>query len=122
MPENAQEKSQRVAGQIAAIAAQVKAEEIRILDLRGLTSFTDFFVICTGRSNRQVQAIADAMYRDIRAKGTTPLGMEGYDTAQWILIDLGDVVAHIFYPEARVYYQIEKMWADAPEIPYAEAS
>ncbi len=108
--------------QIAKIAEDFKAEGIRILDLRGLTSFTDFYVICSGRSDRQVQAIADAIVQRLKDAGIRPTGQEGYDTGQWVLIDYADVVVHVFHPEAREFYQIEKFWGDAPEIPFAEAS
>ncbi len=101
---------------IAKIADDFKAEEIRVLDLRGLTSFTDFYVICSGRSDRQVQAIADEIVTRLKKQDIRPVGMEGHQAGQWILIDYNEVVVHIFHPEARQFYQIEKFWGDAPEV------
>jgi ribosome-associated protein len=107
---------------IASIAEAFKADDIRILDLRTLTSYTDYFVVCSGRSNRQVQAIADAIHEDLKTDRILPNGIEGHQAGQWILLDYSDVVVHVFHPEAREFYQIEKMWADAPELSLAEAS
>lgn len=94
----------------------MKADGIAVLDLRKLASFSEFFVICSGASNRQVQAIADQVEREMDKKGVKPIGIEGYEQGQWVLMDYGDVVAHIFYPEAREFYQIEKLWSDAPKL------
>ncbi|MBI2346803.1 MAG: ribosome silencing factor [Deltaproteobacteria bacterium] len=107
------------AQKIAQAAAAIKAEGVTILDLRRLASFSDFFVICHGTSDRQVQAIADAVRERMDALGVRALGVEGYDQAHWILLDYGDVVAHVFYPAAREFYQIEKLWGDAPKIAVA---
>lgn len=101
---------------VAGIVADMKGEDLRVLDLRGLTSFTDCFVICSGQSNRQVQAIAEEVQLRLKAQGLLPLGLEGAAAGQWVLIDYGSVVVHVFYPETRVHYQIEKMWADAPDV------
>ncbi len=111
-----QNDSEQLAQHISEAAAAMKAEGLRILDLRALASFTDFFVVCSGASDRQVQAIADQVQENLRAISRRPIGVEGYDAAQWILLDYGSVVVHIFYPEAREFYQIEKLWADAPEL------
>lgn len=108
--------------QIAKAAADFKAEEIRILDLRGLTSFTEYYVICSGQSDRQVQAIADHIAHQLKAAGLLPVGIEGYEAGQWVLLDYNDVVVHVFHPLAREFYQIEKIWGDAPQIPLAQAS
>lgn len=105
---------------VAGIVADMKGEDLRVLDLHGLTSFTDCFVICSGQSNRQVQAIAEEVQLRVKAQGLLPLGVEGAAAGQWVLIDYGSVVVHVFYPETRVHYQIEKMWADAPEVAWNE--
>lgn len=112
--------STALARRLARIAERMKAEEIQILDLRGLTSFTDCFVVCQGNSNRHVAAIADEIRRELKQERILPLGVEGEDSAQWLLLDYGEVVAHVLLPEARLYYQIEKLWADAPRLEYAD--
>ena len=98
---------------IAQSAYDVKAEAVVCLDLRKLSSFTDYFVIATGRSDRQVQAIADRIEENAAKKHQKPIGVEGYQKGHWILLDFGDVVAHIFYEEARAFYALEKLWGDA---------
>jgi len=97
-------------------ASEKKALDPVVLDLRKLTTFTDFFVIVSGTSDRQVQAIAYAMEEYLKAKKLRPLGVEGQENGHWILLDYGDVVAHVFYQEDREYYQLEKLWADAPRV------
>lgn len=104
------------AKKMAQAAAALKAEDVAVLDLQKLASFSNFFVICSGASNRQVQAIADAVEEAMEQSGARLIGKEGYAQGQWILLDYGDVVAHIFYPAVREFYQIEKLWADAPKI------
>lgn len=101
---------------IAAAVEEMKGEAQTILDLRALTSFTDFFFLCNGSSDRQVQAIAETIVTRLKGHGIIPLGVEGHDSAQWILIDYGAIVVHVFYPPAREFYQIEKFWADAPVV------
>lgn len=111
------------AWEIAARAAQArKAEDIVVLDISVLSSFTDVFLLCTGRSQRQLQAIADAIEDELRAEGWRPLGVEGRRDANWILMDYGDFVIHILTPEARKFYDIERLWRAAPRLPVAEAA
>jgi len=86
------------------------------LNVAELTSFTDLFVICSGRSERQVQAIADGIVEKAKHAGRIPVGVEGYASGRWILIDLGDVVAHAFVPEERQLYRLERLWGDAPVV------
>ncbi len=93
---------------------EMKAEEIVLLDLRGLADFTDYFVICTGTSDVQVKAIADAVVERGKADGQRPLHVEGYDQRKWILIDFVDIVVHVFQPDARQFYGLERLWGDAP--------
>jgi ribosome-associated protein len=97
-------------------ALDVKAEDVVALDLRELSSFADAFVVCTGRSDRQVRAIAEAIEKAAKAAGVPPLGVEGQTEGRWVLIDLDDVIVHVFQPEARAYYDIERLWSDAPRI------
>ncbi len=114
--------SQELAQQILAAALEVKAEDPLVLDLRQLTSFTDFFVIVTGRSDRQVQAISDRIIENIKDKKIKPLGIEGHETGHWVLIDFGAVVVHVFYEETREFYALEKLWSDAPRMAWNEAA
>jgi ribosome-associated protein len=101
------------ARRVAEVAEAKRAEDVVILDLRGLTLVTDYFVICTGTSRVQIRAISEAVVEaldDERPRGIR----EGDADAQWVLLDYGDVVAHVFGPEARAFYRLEKLWADAP--------
>ncbi len=108
-----------LAKRIAKIASDKKAIDILVLDLRKLTSFTEFFVICSGNSDRQVSAIAHAIHEGLKKDhGVMPLGNEGLDSGHWALLDYGDVVTHIFYEEDRQYYQLEKLWFDAPRVAF----
>jgi len=97
-------------------ALEVKAEDVVALDVRELASFADAFVVATGRSDRQVRAIADSIERAMREAGAPVLGVEGYPEGRWVLIDLDDVIVHVFQPEARAHYDIERLWSDAPQI------
>ena len=102
----------------AAVAAALekKAENILVLDLTKGLAFTDFFVICTGTNKRQVQAIADAVQEKMREERVRPLHVEGYNRAQWVLLDYGDFVVHIFQEEPRRFYSLERLWGDAPDV------
>jgi ribosome-associated protein len=105
-----------LARDVANAAAKIKAVDIKILDLRKLTSFTDFFIIASGTSDRHVGAIAESIIMEMKKKNRIPLSVEGTEHAQWIIVDYGDCVAHIFYRMMRDIYAIEKLWADAKEI------
>jgi ribosome-associated protein len=107
--------SAALADRIASIASDRKALDIRVLDLRGVVSYTDFFVICTGNTERQTKAIHDAIYQDLKDDGRLlPRRSEGEREARWILLDYLDCVVHIFTPEARDYYRLEQLWGEAP--------
>lgn len=97
-------------------AAEKKAEDPVALNLRKIASFTDCFVICSGTQSRQTQAICDAILEKLRDKGVRPGHVEGYDRGDWILIDLSDLIIHIFTRETREFYNLERLWGDAPEI------
>jgi ribosome-associated protein len=102
---------------IAAQAAdEKKAREIVVLRLSAITEFTDYFVICTGNSSRQTQAIADAVIEELKKIKTRPLHTEGYNNAEWILIDYGAFVVHIFTEESRSFYDLERLWRDAEKV------
>jgi len=103
--------------QSAALAAdEKKAGNVTVLDLRGLASFTDYFLICHGQSERQVQAIADQVMDSVRDEKLRPLSVEGFRLAEWILIDYGDFVVHVFSESRREFYGLERLWSDAPVI------
>jgi ribosome-associated protein len=94
-----------------------KAERLVALDVRGLTSIADYFIICSGRSSRQVGAIADHIERDLRKKKIHPLSVEGKSEGHWVLMDYGHVIIHVFYQETRNFYDLEGLWVDAKRIP-----
>ena len=97
-------------------AESKKATDIRVLDLRGITSFADFFVICTGANARQIQAIADEVQIRLKQDGELPISVEGYSQAEWVLLDYGDFLVHVFSPTARDYYDLERLWRSAKSI------
>ncbi len=105
----------------ARAADSKKALDLRILDLRGITSFADYFVVCTGGNQRQIQAIADEVLARMKDQGRPALGMEGYDKAEWVLIDYGDLLVHVFSEAARKFYDLERLWRNAKEITLPEA-
>jgi ribosome-associated protein len=117
-------KSARLPAQIehAIGAAEDKqARDLVVLDLRTAAGFTDFFVICSGTNTRQTRAIADAIMEKLGAAGVKPAHLEGYDRSEWILIDYFDFIVHVFAPETRVFYGLERLWgnADRIEVPTA---
>ena len=101
-------------------AEEKKATAIRVLDLREISSFTDYFVICTGANTRQIQAISDAITLKLRHLGELPISQEGYDKADWILLDYGDFLVHIFSQAAREYYDLERLWRNAKDVEVPE--
>ena len=108
--------STALAERIAAIASDRKAIDVRVIDLRDIVSYTDYFVICSGNTERQTKAIHDAIYEDLKHGDDRllPRRSEGATEARWILLDYLDVVTHIFTPEAREYYRLEQLWGEAP--------
>src|SRR3954471_17084661 len=97
-------------------AESKKATDIRVLDLTGVTSFTDYFVICTGSNPKQIQAIADEIGLRLKDRGELPQSIEGYTQAEWILADYGDYLVHIFSEKARAYYDLERLWRTAKNV------
>ena len=93
----------------------LKGIDIRVLDVRGRCSFTDLMIFASGSSDRHVKSLANNVDDKVRENGVRPLGIEGNDQAQanWVLVDLGDIVVHVMLPETREFYQLEKLWADA---------
>ena len=98
-------------------AESKKATDIKVLDLTGITSFADFFVICTGANQRQIQAISDEVSVQLKQQAAElPISLEGYNQADWILADYGDLLIHIFSPKAREYYDLERLWRSAKTV------
>ena len=100
----------------AAAAADKKAADLVILDLREIASFTEYFLICSGTNQRQVQAIADAIDERLRKEKKRPMHIEGYNAAEWILLDYGDFIVHVFSATSRRFYDLERLWRDAKRI------
>lgn len=98
----------------------LKGVDIKVLDVRGKSSFTDILVIAAGNSTRQVKALADHVVEKVKEAGMLPLGTEGEKESNWVLVDLGDVVVHVMLPETRDFYNLEKLWGD--EAPREEGS
>ena len=94
-----------------------KAVDVDVLDLKGICSFTDFFLICSGTSTRHIQAISDAIREDLEQSGVSPAHVEGYRDAEWVLLDYLDFVVHIFSQRARQFYDLERLWKKAVKIP-----
>jgi ribosome-associated protein len=101
---------------IVDIASDKKAVDIVLLRTTEVTSIADYFVICSGRSDRQVQALARAIADDLRDEGIRPLGVEGRGAARWVLLDYGSVIVHLFAPEEREYYGLERLWSNAAQV------
>jgi len=104
---------------LAEAAVEKKARDLVGLDVHQLTSFTDAFLLATGTSDRHVRSVADAVLEVSKEMGRSPLGVEGYDEGRWVLIDLNEVVVHVFQEEVREYYDLERLWGDAPPIELA---
>jgi ribosome-associated protein len=101
---------------IVQIAEDKKAEDILMLDIRALSVIADYFVICTGTSERQVRAIARDLDEQLGKQGITPIHIEGLSDARWVLMDYNTVIVHIFDPVTRDYYRLDKLWAEAPRV------
>jgi ribosome-associated protein len=97
-------------------ALDKKALDVVVLDLRNTPAFTDFFVLCSGQNHRQVKAIADAVEEALRASKVRPSHIEGYERAEWVLMDYFDFIVHVFAPQTREFYSLERLWGDAERI------
>ena len=97
-------------------AADKKALDVVVLDLREIATFTDFFVIASGANERQVQAISDEVYETLKKTGSTAARVEGYKTAEWILLDYGDFIVHVFEQKARQFYDLERLWRESKRV------
>ena len=115
-------KSPRLPAQIdraIAAAEDKQAVDLVVLDLRKAAGFTDFFLICSGTNTRQVRAIADAVMETLAGEGAKPAHVEGYDRSEWILIDYFDFIVHVFAPDTRAFYGLERLWGNADRIEVA---
>ncbi len=108
--------SKNLAIKISELVFEKKGYDVKILDLSKVTSFADYFVICSGDSDTQVKAISDEIERKLREDGVSSWHREGYESLSWVLLDYVDVVVHIFKKDARQYYNLEKLWGDAPVV------
>jgi ribosome-associated protein len=119
------EKRRKVARLPAQIETAVRAVEdkkamdVAVLDLRKAAGFTDYFVICSGANPRQIRAIADSVTESLGAQNVRPAHVEGYDRSEWILLDYFDFVVHIFAPETRMFYGLERLWGSAEHVEFA---
>ncbi len=110
--------SETMARACAAAAADKKAENLVLLDLREISGFTDFFLICSGSSEPQLKAISSSIRESLREKfARRPLAEDGYPVSQWVVLDYGDVICHLFYGDKREFYDLENLWGDARRIP-----
>lgn len=105
-----------LAHRIVDLASDKKGSDIVLLRTAELTTMADFFVIASGRSDRQVQALSQAIVDDLRDDGIRPIGVEGLAKARWVLIDYGSVIVHVFSPEEREYYGLERLWSQAAQV------
>jgi len=103
-------------------AESKKAIDIRVLDLREVTSFADFFVVCSGANPKQIQAISEEIGQRLAQQGEYPASVEGYENAEWVLADYGDYLIHVFSAKARAYYDLERLWRHAKVVAIPEAS
>jgi ribosome-associated protein len=101
-------------------AEDKKANELVVLDLRKAHGFTDYFLICSGTNSRQIRAIADGIVEALAAEGQKPAFVEGYDRSEWILLDYFDFIVHVFAPETRAFYGLERLWGNAEQVQGAE--
>ena len=121
MKEETSLDSQELAVIAGRAASDKKAEDIVAIDVAELLVVTDYFVICTGRNDRQVRTIADEVEEQMRVLGgVKPIGREGVAEARWVLLDFGDLVVHVFQPEEREFYRLERLWGDAPRVELPE--
>jgi len=113
---------EKMVASIGELAADRKALGIVALDLRGMIGYADYFLICTGRTDRQAKAIHDAIHAGLKSEyGLLPRRVEGFTEGRWILMDYLDVVVHVFTPETREYYRLEQLWGEAPALAVTES-
>jgi ribosome-associated protein len=111
---NTQVDTKKIVIECVNAALEKKAKDLVVLKVKDVSSFADYFMICSGGSSRQVQGIVDSVEGRLKKCGFLPLGVEGANSGQWVLIDYGDVVVHVFYEPVREFYDIERLWSDVP--------
>ncbi|MDP7693176.1 MAG: ribosome silencing factor, partial [Vicinamibacterales bacterium] len=116
VPRNSETTVPGPIGQVLDAAREKKTENLIVLDLRLSDAFTDYFVICSGRSTRQVKAIVDGIEQRLKAIGRRPAHIEGYAGGEWVLIDCFDFIVHVFTPETRDFYALERLWGNAVRV------
>ncbi len=109
--------ARRTAQRAARAALDKKAADLMMLDVRGVSTVTDYFLVCSGKSTTHVRSIADAIRVELKADGVRPLHAEGRAESGWVLLDYGDVLVHVFLEDTRAYYALERLWGDAPSVP-----
>ena len=114
--DNAERPPLDLARRIVELAEDKKAADIVLLDLTGLTTLADYFVVCSGGSERQLDAIADGIVEGVRSEGVRPIGREGLAASHWVLLDYGSVIVHVFTPPERDFYQLERHWSEAKTV------
>ena len=107
----------RTAQRAARAALDKKAADLTVLDVQGVSSVTDYFLVCSGKSTPHVRTIIDAIRTELKAEGVRPLHAEGKPESGWVLLDYGDVLVHVFLEDTRAYYALERLWGDAPSVP-----
>jgi ribosome-associated protein len=116
------DESLAVSKQIVQACEEVKATEVVVLDVASVSDFADYFIVASGRSDRQVQGITNRVIEELAKLGVRPLSVEGYEDGQWVLIDCGDVVAHVFYEPVRSEYDLEGLWMRARKLDLVRAA
>jgi len=111
-----------VVKRVVAACEEVKGQELTVLDVHSISDFADYFVVVSGRSDRQVQGITNRVVDELYRCGAKPLSVEGYEEGQWVLVDCGDVVVHVFYEPVRELYDLESLWMRAKRLPVAESA
>ncbi len=109
----------QVVERVVQACEDVKGQDIVALDVRTISDFSDYFIIVTGRSDRQVQGITNRVIEELLTIGIKPLSVEGYEQSQWVLIDCGDIVVNVFYEPVRDFYDVESLWMRAPKLDVA---
>jgi ribosome-associated protein len=109
--------AERKAQRAARAALDKKAIDLVVLDVQGLSSVADYFLVCSGRSTPHIRSISDAIREELKDDGTRPLHAEGQAESGWLLLDYGDVLMHVFAEDTRAYYALERLWGDAPSLP-----
>ena len=112
----ADDDSRKTAIEAARAALDKKAEEVIVLDLRGVSGYADFLVIGSGTSDRHLETVADGVEKSLKDSGHRAIGSEGHRGGRWVLLDFGDVVVHVFHQEERTHYDLEGLWADVPRV------